>query len=132
MTALAVVSFLTLKGFGIMNLLTVALPLCVFTLALYRTAGIEKDVTSSFAKLYAFEVFFPFVWVALLSVVGIMPAATIITFMALPIAIACVQTVKNSVEGGVKMLEDIYPRMANLHRIYVFLLIVSFVAAIFL
>ena len=130
MTTLAVVAFLLWRGIGIISFLTMALPLGVFMRALYRTAGIDKDVTVSFAKLYTFEVFFPFAWVAILSVAGIMPVTTIISFMALPIAIACVQTMKNSVEGGVKMLEDIYPRMANLHRIYVFLLIAAFAAAI--
>ena len=130
MTAFAVVLFLAWKGFGIVSLLTIALPLCVFIRALYRTVGIERDVTASFAKLYTFEVFFPFAWVAILSVAGIMPVTTIISFMALPIAIACTQTMRNSVEGGVKMLVDIYPRMANLHRIYVFLLIAAFAAAL--
>ena len=132
MTALAVVLFLSWKGFGITSFLTIALPLCVFIRALYRTCGIDEDVTATFAKLYTFEVYFPFAWVTVLSIAGIMPMTTIISFMALPIAIACTQTMRNSVVGGVQMLEDIYPRMANLHRIYVFLLIAAFVAARFI
>ena len=132
MTALAVLSFLFWKGFAIVGLLLILLPLCVFMRALYRTAGIDKEVTASFAKLYAFEVFFPFVWVAVLSIAGIMPMTTIVSFMALPIAIACAQTMRNSVEGGKQMLKDIYPRMANLHRVYTFLLTVAFILANFI
>lgn len=130
MTAAVAAAFLLWSGIGILSFLTIALPLGVFIRALYRSSNIENDVTASFAKLYAFEVFFPFVWVAVLSICGIMPLSTIISFIALPIAIACAQTVKNSVEGGKKMLADLYPRTANLHFVYTALLTLAFIAAI--
>lgn len=130
MTAAVAAAFLLWSGIGILSFLTIALPLGVFIRALYRSSNIESDVTVSFAKLYAFEVFFPFVWVAVLSICGIMPLSTIISFIALPIAIACAQTVKNSVEGGKKMLADLYPRTANLHFVYTALLTLAFIAAI--
>ena len=129
MTAAVAAAFLLWSGIGILSFLTIALPLGVFIRALYRSSNIESDVTVSFAKLYAFEVFFPFVWVAVLSICGIMPLSTIISFIALPIAIACAQTVKNSVEGGKKMLADLYPRTANLHFVYTVLLTLAFVSA---
>lgn len=129
MTAAVAAAYLLWSGYGILSFLTIALPLGVFIRALYRSTNIESDVTMSFAKLYAFEVFFPFVWVAVLSICGLMPLSTIISFIALPIAIACAQTVKNSVEGGKKMLADLYPRTANVHFIYTVLLTLAFVFA---
>ena len=130
MTAAVMAAFLLWGGITVLRFFTIALPLAVFIRALYRSSNIESDVTASFAKLYAFEVFFPFVWVAVLSICGIMPLSTIISFIALPIAIACAQTVKNSVEGGKKMLADLYPRTANLHFVYTALLTLAFIAAI--
>lgn len=132
MSAVAAAAFLFWKGFGIISILTIVLPLGVFMRALYRSSNVGSEVPMSFARLYAFEVFFPFVWVAILSMAGIMPIATIIIFIALPIAIACAQTVRNSVEGGSQMLADLYSRTANLHRIYTVLLTVAFIAARFL
>ncbi len=132
MSAVAAAAFLFWKGFGIISILTIVLPLGVFMRALYRSCNVGDEVPMSFAGLYAFEVFFPFVWVAILSMAGIMPVATIISFIALPIAIACAQTVRNSVEGGRQMLADLYPRTANLHRIYTVLLTAAFIAARFL
>lgn len=131
MTAAVMAAFLLWGGITVLRFFTIALPLVVFIRALYRSSNIESDVTKSFAKLYAFEVFFPFVWIGVLSICGIMPLSTIISFIALPIAIACAQTVKNSVEGGKKMLADLYPRTANLHFIYTVLLTVAFVVARF-
>ena len=132
LSAAAAAAFLFWKGFGIISILTIALPLGVFMRALYRSSNVGNDVPMAFARLYAFEVFFPFVWVAILSMTGIMPVATIISFIALPIALACAQTVRNSVEGGSQMLADLYPRTANLHRIYTILLTVAFIVARFL
>ena len=129
MTAAVAAAFLLWGGITVLRFFTIALPLVVFIRALYRSSDIESDVTKSFANLYAFEVFFPFVWVAVLSICGIMPMSTIISFIALPIAIACAQTVKNSVEGGKKMLADLYPRTANLHLVYTGLLTLAFVFA---
>ena len=131
MTAAVMAAFLLWGGITVLRFFTIALPLVVFIRALYRSSNIESDVTKSFAKLYAFEVFFPFVWIGVLSICGIMPLSTIISFIALPIAIACAQTVKNPVEGGKKMLADLYPRTANLHFIYTVLLTVAFVVARF-
>ena len=131
-SAVAAAAFLFWKGLGIISILTIVLPLGVFMRALYRSSNIGEVVSMSFAKLYAFEVFFSFVWVAVLSMAGIMPMTTIISFIAIPIAIACAQTVKNSVEGGSQMLADLYPRTANLHRIYTILLAVAFIVARFL
>ena len=88
--------------------------------------------TRSSAILYGFEMLFPFVWVGVCSIAGFMPIATVIVFMTLPVAIACAQTMKNSVEGGVQMIADLDVRTANLQLMFSLLLTVAFVVARFL
>ena len=129
MSVIVVASFLFWKGWGIVNLLLIALPTALLLRALYRSSKLNKDVTRSISTLYTFEVFFSFVWVAVLSMVGIMPITTIISFLALPIAIACTKTVRNSVDSDGLLLADLYLRTANMHRVYTALLAVSFIAA---
>ena len=86
----------------------------------------------SSAVLYGFEMLFPFVWIGVCSIAGFMPIATVIAFMTLPVAIACAQTMKNSVEGGLQMIADLDVRTANLQLFFSLLLTVAFVAARFL
>ena len=88
--------------------------------------------TKSSAILYGLEMLFPFVWVGVCSIAGFMPIATVIVFMTLPVAIACAQTMKNSVEGGVQMIADLDVRTANLQLMFSLLLTVAFVVARFL
>ena len=86
----------------------------------------------SSAILYGFEMLFPFVWIALCSMTGFMPIATVIAFMTLPIAIACAKTMRNSVEGGMQMIADLDVRTANLQLTFSLLLTVAFVVSRFL
>jgi 1,4-dihydroxy-2-naphthoate octaprenyltransferase len=89
--------------------------------------GPEKSVW-----LFGFEMLFPFVWVGLCSIFGFMPLATVIVFMTLPVAIACAQTMKKSVEGGMHMIADLDVRTANLQLMFSLLLTVAFVVAKFI
>ena len=61
-----------------------------------------------------------------------MPVATVVVFMSLPVAIGCAQTMKNSVEGGTKMIADLDVRTANLQLVFSLLLTAAFVVARFL
>jgi len=129
------------------NALIIALPLGLITdgilhsnntrdMATDARAGIRTMAmslgTKSSAVLYGFEMLFPFVWVGVCSIAGFMPIATVIVFMTLPVAIACAQTMKNSVEGGVHMIADLDVRTANLQLMFSLLLTVAFVVARFL
>ena len=96
-----------------------------------KTMAMSLGVKPS-AVLYGFEVIFPFVWVGICSICGFMPLATIIVFMTLPVAIACAQTMKKSVEGGMQMIADLDVRTANLQLMFSLLLTVAFVVAKFL
>lgn len=129
------------------SVLIIALPLGLITdgilhsnntrdIATDARAGIKTMAmslgTKSSAVLYGFEMLFPFVWVGVCSIAGFMPIATVIVFMILPVAIACAQTMKNSVEGGVHMIADLDVRTANLQLMFSFLLTVAFVVARFI
>ena len=96
-----------------------------------KTMAMSLGVKSS-AVLYGFEMLFPFVWIGVCSIAGFMPIATVIAFMTLPVAIACAQTMKNSVEGGLQMIADLDVRTANLQLFFSLLLTVAFVVARFL
>ena len=96
-----------------------------------KTMAMSLGVKSS-AVLYGFEMLFPFVWVAICSIFGFMPIATVVVFMTLPVAIACAQTMRNSVEGGMKMIADLDVRTANLQLMFSLLLTVAFTVSRFL
>ena len=96
-----------------------------------KTMAMGLGVTGS-AWLYIFEVIFPFVWVAALTVAGILPYSTIAIFLALPVAIACGKTMKNSINGGPTLIADLDIRTANLQLIFSLLLSAAFVIARFL
>ena len=83
-------------------------------------------------KRYGFELIAPFIWVGAFSIAGFMPLATIISFMTLPVAIACAQTMKKIADGGSHLFSDLGERTARLQMMFSTLLAVSFVVARFL
>lgn len=84
------------------------------------------------AVLYGFEVLFPFVWIGVLSMIGILPVTTIIVFLTLVVAIGCSQTMMKSLEGGVKMIADLDVRTANLQLLFSALLSIALVVGKFI
>ena len=130
-----------------MSVLLIALPIGLITdgilhsnntrdMATDKRAGINTMAMSlgvkSSAILYGFEMIFPFVWIGVCSIAGILPVATIIIFMTLPVAIACARTMMNSVEGGSHLIADLDVRTANLQLMFSVLLTIAFVVASFL
>lgn len=101
-----------------------------------RRAGINTMAmrlgAKASASLYGFEILFPFVWIGVCSIAGLMPLTTLAAFLTLPIAIACAQTMKNSVSGGAHMIADLDVRTANLQLIFSLLLTASFIAGKFI
>ena len=96
----------------------------------FMTHGIFSRKTS--AMIYGFEMLFPFAWMGILSIAGLMPLSTIVAFMTLPVAIACAQTMKNSIEGGVGVIADLDVRTANLQLIFSVLLTAAFIIGKFI
>lgn len=101
-----------------------------------RRAGIKTMAMNLGPKvsawIYVCEVLFPFAWVAVCTLAGMLPFATIIMFMALPVAIACAKTMKNSIKGGPVLIADLDVRTANLQLAFSLLLSAAFVIAYFL
>lgn len=84
------------------------------------------------AWLYGFEVIFPFIWIEVCSIIGIMPLTTLAIFLTLPIAIACAQTMKHSLTGGAGVIADLDVRTANLQLMFSVLLTLAFVVGKFI
>ena len=127
MPILVVVAFFFLKGdsFRWGQDLLVLLPPVVS-----MTAGVFVRKPS--AWLYGFAMLVPYLWVGICSIAGLMPLTTIITFMTLPVAIACAQTMKKVVDGGTHLLSDLGERTSRLVMMFAVLLAVAFVAAKFI
>lgn len=79
--------------------------------------------------LYSFEMIFPFIWIGVLSIIGIMPLHTIIVFMTIPVAVACQRTMKRSLKEGARPIADLDVRTANLQLVFSTLLTIAFVSA---
>ena len=134
-------------GEVIPSVLIIALPLGLITdgilhsnntrdMATDTRAGIKTMAmalgTKSSAILYGFEMLFPFLWIGVCSIAGFMPIWTVAAFMTLPVAIACAQTMKNSVSASSQLIADLDVRTANLQLMFSFLLTVAFVVARFI
>lgn len=96
------------------------------------TAGITHGKNKVSAYVYAFDLLFPFLYTAILSIVGIFPMTTIIVFMTVPVACACAKTMFNSIEGGTHLTKDLGARTANLLHSFSILLAVAFAVARFI
>lgn len=101
-----------------------------------RRAGIKTMAMGlghkASAILYGFEVIFPYVWIGVLSIIGLMPITTIVIFLTLAVAIGCAKTMMHSLEGGSGVIADLDVRTANLQLMFSALLTVAFIAAKFI
>lgn len=101
-----------------------------------KRAGIKTmamSLGSRFSALiYGFELIFPFIWVGICSIAGIMPITTLLVFLTLPVAIACSRTMKNSLKGGVGVIADLDVRTANLQLMFSVLLTIALVVGRFI
>ena len=92
--------------------------------------GLGRNVS---AWLYGFEVIFPFAWIAVCSIIGLMPIYTIAIFLTLPVAIGCAKTMVTSRnDEGIQTIADLDVRTANLQLFFSVMLSLSFVVAYFL
>lgn len=79
--------------------------------------------------LYGFEMIFPYVWVGVLSMFGILPLHTAVIFLTLVLAISNSKIMMNLLEGGIDMIADLDVRTANLQLVFSVLLTISFLVA---
>jgi len=101
-----------------------------------RRAGISTMAMSMGAEksvwLFGFEMLFPYVWVAALSMAGLLPVYTVFIFLTLPIAIGNAKTMAKSLKAGVEMIADLDVKTANLQLMFSVLLTAALVAAKFI
>lgn len=101
-----------------------------------KRAGIKTMAMGLGYKLsvavYWFEMIFPYVWVGVCSILGIMPLHTIIIFMTLPVAIACAKTMQKSLKEGAGPISDLDVRTANLQLMFSVLICIAFISARFI
>lgn len=129
------------------NVLFVALPVGLITDGILhsnnsrdvvtdRRAGISTMAMSMGAEksawLFGFEMLFPYVWVAALSMAGLLPVYTVFIFLTLPIAIGNARTMAKSLKAGVEMIADLDVKTANLQLMFSVLLTAAFVVAKFI
>ena len=141
----AVVTSYIAAGAVYWSVLVVALPLALLSDGIIHSVNtrnvLEGNQQASLAKalgagasakFYAFEMIFPFVWVAVLSMIGLMPVYTIVVFLAIAVALACAKTLNTIGADETDIIGDIAERTANLHLMFSILLSLSFIAAYFL
>lgn len=101
-----------------------------------RRAGIKTMAmglgTKFSAWLYGFEMIFPYVWIGVCSIMGILPIYTVLVFLTIPVALACASTMKKSVGQGTLLLTDLDVRTANLQLMFSVLLSIAFILGKFL
>ncbi len=131
-------------GFIDWNVLYIALPVGLITDGILHSnntrdmrtdarAGITTMAMSMGPKaaawLYGFEMIFPYVWVGVLSMIGILPVHTVAIFLTLVLAISNAKIMMNSLEGGVGMIADLDVKTANLQLVFSILLALALLTA---
>ena len=107
------------------NVLTAILPVGLIA------SGITHGKNKVAAQSYAFEIMITYLYLAVCSIIGMFPIATVIVFMTLPIAMGCSKTMINSIEGGAHLTKDMGARTANLLHLFAGLLTAAFAVARF-
>lgn len=129
------------------NILLIALPVGLITDGILHSNNTRDTLTDkragiktmamglghkASAILYGFEVIFPFVWIGVLSIMGLLPLTTIVIFLTLAVAIGCAKTMMHSLEGGSGVIADLDVRTANLQLMFSALLTLAFIVAKFI
>ena len=82
--------------------------------------------------LYVFEILFPYLWVGVCSVIGIMPLTAFAIILTLPIAITCVKTMMRSLTEGFGVIAELDMKTAQLQLAFSLLLTISMVIGKFI
>ena len=128
------------------NVLFVALPVGLITDAILHCNNTRDMLTDKRAGIttmamgmgygwsvmhYAFEMFFPYVWVAALAVAGLLPLHTLVVFLTIVVAFGNAKTMIKSRKEGVELIHDLDVRTANLQLLFSVLFTAALVVAKF-
>jgi 1,4-dihydroxy-2-naphthoate octaprenyltransferase len=84
------------------------------------------------AWLYAFEIIFPYVWVCVCSVIGILPFTAFAVLLTLPIAMKCVKPMIHSLGKDSGVIADLDMKTAQLQLAFSLLLTIALVIGKFI
>ena len=123
-TALVLLSWIAAKGSLNWNILLPILPMAMMIFAIFIAKSQNK---LAYAKVFAFEVVFPYAWVGICSAAGFMPMHTIIIFLTIAIALGCAKTLLLAAGGkNEAIVADLLPRTLNLYILFTLLLATGF------
>ena len=134
MPVIVILSYLFFTGGEIKwDLLLAGVPVGFMTAAIFHSHRriARNSCTKASAWIYGFEVIFPFIWVGICTIIGLMPLATIAVFLTLPIAIACAQSMNNSLTSP-EIYTDLSARTANLQTLFSILLTIALIIGKFI
>ena len=134
MPVIVILSYLFFTGGEIKwDLLLAVVPVGFMTAAIFHSHRriARNSCTKASAWIYGFEVIFPFIWVGICTIIGLMPLATIAVFLTLPIAIACAQSMNNSLTSP-EIYTDLSARTANLQTLFSILLTIALIIGKFI
>ena len=134
MPVIVILSYIFFTGGEIKwDVLLAIVPVGFMTAAIFHSHRriAKNSCTKAYAWIYGFEIIFPFIWVGICSIIGLMPLATIAIFLTLPIAIACAQSMKNSLSSP-EIYTDLSARTANLQVLFSILLTAAFIVGKFI
>lgn len=112
----------------ICNILLPLVPALMFSLALIHS-GIKRGIWS--ARLYTFEVMFPFAWIAVWSIAGLMPLYTVFAFLTFPVACGCSRTATKAITCDSDIIDDLDSRTTTLQLFFSIILSLTFVVSKF-
>ena len=93
----------------------------------------KKEVKCKYkAGLYMFAMVFPYAWIGICSIIGLLPMHTIICFLSIAVALGCAVTMRKSIGNDAKLLQDLRTRTFRVFLMFTFLLAVSLIAAKFI
>ena len=84
------------------------------------------------AWLYGFEIIFPYVWVCVCSIIGVLPLTAFAVLLTLPIAMKCVKAMMSSLTEGAGVIADLDMKTAQLQLPFSLLLTIALVIGKFI
>ena len=113
------------------NLTYILVPALVMGLGILG-AG-KKEVKCKFrAWFYMFAMVFPYAWIGICSILGLLPMHTIICFLSIAVALGCAVTMRKSIGNDARLLQDLRARTILAFVFFTVLLATSLLAAKFI
>ena len=84
------------------------------------------------AYIYFFEIVFPYAWLGVCAMAGILPIYMVLVFMTLAVGFGCATTKVKSIGQGTTLIEDMNARTSNLQIMFSVLVCISLIVSVFI